>query len=82
MSDPLNTLRGPSIDGVRARSTHSVARGKPPIRLELGRVGRLLDHARRAELAAGQQPFAIILGCSDSRVPAEIVFDQGLATCS
>jgi carbonic anhydrase len=30
------------------------------------------------ELAAGQQPFAIILGCSDSRVPAEIVFDQGL----
>lgn len=34
--------------------------------------------ARRAELAAGQQPFAIILGCSDSRVPAEIVFDQGL----
>jgi carbonic anhydrase len=34
--------------------------------------------ARRIELAAGQQPFAIILGCSDSRVPAEIVFDQGL----
>ncbi len=35
-------------------------------------------HARRRELAAGQAPFAIILGCSDSRVPAEIVFDQGL----
>jgi len=34
--------------------------------------------ARRAEVAAGQEPFAIILGCSDSRVPAEIVFDQGL----
>lgn len=30
------------------------------------------------ELAGGQTPFAIILGCSDSRVPAEIVFDQGL----
>ncbi|MFZ1909611.1 MAG: carbonic anhydrase, partial [Burkholderiales bacterium] len=30
------------------------------------------------EVAAGQEPFAIILGCSDSRVPAEIVFDQGL----
>jgi carbonic anhydrase len=29
-------------------------------------------------LTAGQEPFAIILGCSDSRVPAEIVFDQGL----
>ncbi len=37
-----------------------------------------LSHTRRAELATGQQPFAIILGCSDSRVPAEIVFDQGL----
>jgi carbonic anhydrase len=33
---------------------------------------------RRAELVSGQQPFAIILGCSDSRVPAEFVFDQGL----
>lgn len=38
----------------------------------------LLSHTRRAELAAGQEPIAIILGCSDSRVPAEIVFDQGL----
>src|ERR1700683_3347495 len=34
--------------------------------------------ARRLELAAGQEPFAAILGCSDSRVPVEIVFDQGL----
>jgi carbonic anhydrase len=34
--------------------------------------------ARRVELAAGQEPFAIVLGCSDSRVPAEIVFSQGL----
>lgn len=34
--------------------------------------------SRRAELAESQEPFAIILGCSDSRVPAEIVFDQGL----
>lgn len=33
---------------------------------------------RRMELTAGQSPFAVILGCSDSRVPAEIVFDQGL----
>jgi carbonic anhydrase len=33
---------------------------------------------RRNELAAGQEPFAAILGCSDSRVPVEIVFDQGL----
>jgi len=38
----------------------------------------LTSQTRRSELAAGQEPFAIILGCSDSRVPAEIVFDQGL----
>jgi carbonic anhydrase len=38
----------------------------------------LTGHLRRSELLAGQEPFAIILGCSDSRVPAEIVFDQGL----
>jgi carbonic anhydrase len=36
------------------------------------------DETRRRELVDGQEPFAIILGCSDSRVPAEIVFDQGL----
>jgi carbonic anhydrase len=38
----------------------------------------LYSHAKRVELVSGQEPFAIILGCSDSRVPAEIVFDQGL----
>ena len=37
-----------------------------------------VTQTRRIELAEGQEPFAIILGCSDSRVPAEIVFDQGL----
>jgi carbonic anhydrase len=42
------------------------------------RSDELLSEARRSQVAAGQQPFAIILGCSDSRVPAEIVFDQGL----
>jgi carbonic anhydrase len=43
-----------------------------------GSIGGLSSRSRRAELVAGQQPFAIILGCSDSRVPAEIVFEQGL----
>lgn len=37
-----------------------------------------LSQTRRIELTSNQQPFAIVLGCSDSRVPAEIVFDQGL----
>ena len=34
-------------------------------------------HERRRSLVDGQEPFAIVLGCSDSRVPAELVFDQG-----
>ena len=36
------------------------------------------DSARRTELAGGQSPFAIILGCADSRVSPEIAFDAGL----
>lgn len=40
--------------------------------------GARTDPDRRTALVDGQAPFAVILGCSDSRVPAEIVFDQGL----
>ena len=40
--------------------------------------GVVTDSSQRLALTGGQAPFAIILGCSDSRVPAEIVFDQGL----
>lgn len=38
----------------------------------------LASQTRRGEFVAGQKPFAVILGCSDSRVPVEIVFDQGV----
>src|SRR3954447_27017055 len=38
----------------------------------------VISPRRRAELSDGQEPFATILGCSDSRVPAEFVFDQGV----
>ena len=47
-------------------------------------VAEVQDHAleveaaRRYRLVPRQEPFAIIIGCSDARVPAEIVFDQGL----
>jgi carbonic anhydrase len=37
-----------------------------------------LTQARREAVLKNQEPFAIVLGCSDSRVPASIVFDQGL----
>ena len=38
----------------------------------------ITSETRRRQLESGQAPFAIVLGCSDSRVPAELVFDQGL----
>ena len=38
----------------------------------------IVSHTRRPELPSEQAPLAIILGCSDARVPAELVFDQGL----
>jgi carbonic anhydrase len=41
-------------------------------------VETLASHTRRAAATEPQQPVAIVLGCSDARVPAEIVFDQGL----
>ena len=42
------------------------------------RSDAVVSDARRRKVADGQEPFAIILECSDSRVPAEIVFDQGV----
>ncbi|GAA1311516.1 carbonic anhydrase [Planotetraspora silvatica] len=36
------------------------------------------DATRRAEIAPGQRPFAVLFGCSDSRLAAEIIFDRGL----
>ena len=38
----------------------------------------LSDHQRREELVVAQKPMAVVLGCSDSRVPTELIFDQGL----
>lgn len=49
-------------------------------RFERGELTRILatDPEARNKLIAEQSPFAVILGCSDSRAPAEVVFDQGL----
>lgn len=41
-------------------------------------IDTLVKQTQRADFVGGQAPFAVILGCSDSRVPAEIIFDQGL----
>lgn len=43
-----------------------------------GQLDDLIDERSRLDLVEGQEPFAVILGCSDSRVPVEIIFDHGL----
>jgi carbonic anhydrase len=53
-----------------------LAGNKRFVRGRLAHPGR--DNARRAEQAEHQTPFAVVLGCSDSRVPPEIVFDEGI----
>ena len=58
----LGRLREGNRRFVESRSSASAAQGPE----------------RRAALLEKQEPFAIVLGCSDSRVPAELVFDQGL----
>ena len=68
-----------------ARSTINAAAALERLREGNGRfasnvrsIQSLISQERRAEHATVQAPFAIVLGCSDSRAPAEIVFDQGL----
>jgi carbonic anhydrase len=49
------------------------------LRFTEGHIARTSRHAvRRMELQEKQRPFAVIVGCSDSRVPPEMIFDQGL----
>ncbi len=61
-----------------AEALRRLQQGNRRFALDIGGGGRESNHQRRGELIAGQEPIAVILGCSDSRVPAEIVFDQGL----
>jgi carbonic anhydrase len=63
------------IDAVRA--LNRLREGNRHFVSSLAEGGVLSRPARRTDPDAGQEPFAIILGCSDSRVPAELVFDQG-----
>ncbi len=63
MTDPTEAL-----ERLRAGNARFVA----------NELSRDVSDVERARLTSGQEPFAVILGCSDSRVPTEVVFDQGL----
>ncbi len=63
----------PALDAL-----HRLQEGNRRFASSVRSAAALPSHDRLRELASGQEPFAIILGCADSRVPAELVFDQGL----
>jgi len=73
MRAPVQTTLTPAVDAL-AR----LREGNRRFVTNVLSLDSLLSYKKRAELANGQDPFAIVLGCSDSRVPAEMVFDQGL----
>lgn len=56
----------------------SLKEGNERFAAHVGGDETFLHQTKRTELTKTQEPIAIILGCSDARVPAEMVFDQGL----
>jgi carbonic anhydrase len=73
MTSIANATSGPTADEALARL---VAGNERFVRGQSRAVG--LQRETLADLARGQRPYATILGCSDSRVPPEWVFDAGL----
>jgi len=71
------TFEAPEIVPAR-QALERLRSGNQRFSSSVGAAAALPSHDRLRELADGQAPFAIILGCADSRVPAEIIFDQGL----
>ena len=67
-----------SIHDLSARSLKRLQEGNRRFVSGVRSMDLLTSQTRRSKLAEGQEPFAVILGCSDSRVPVELVFDQGL----
>jgi carbonic anhydrase len=83
----LAALAGCGQDATRGGTGGAVAEASDPVQRLLDGNKRYVNarrthpretSERRAAVATGQKPFAIVLGCGDSRVPPEIVFDQGL----
>ena len=76
ISAPSNTAASKQVDF--ATALQRLQDGNRRFVQDLRSIASLTTSAQRAALAAGQSPFAVILSCADSRVPSEMVFDQGL----
>ena len=69
-------MQGPQLDAEQALAR--LREGNRRFVDHVVSLEALLSHARREDHARAQRPFAVVLGCSDSRAPAEFVCDQGL----
>ncbi len=79
----LLSVSAGTIDGDKGKVVSGSEAQKKLIEGNKRYVDAMLTHPgqtteRRSEVAEGQHPFAVIVSCSDSRVPPEIIFDQGL----
>lgn len=70
LDERLEVTAAAALDRLREGNSRFVA--------GLRSLESLSSQTHRTNLTEGQTPFAVIVGCSDSRVPVEIVFDQGL----
>ena len=77
MSSPLVFPVG-SAGVTPAEALERLREGNHRFASDVRSLEALQSGSRRAQLAAVQKPFAIVLGCSDARAPAEMIFDQGL----
>jgi carbonic anhydrase len=73
----LNKIQGTTVMNSAKEALERLREGNRRFVADKSNAGTSVQ-TRRLEVVDGQEPFAIILGCSDSRVPAEMVFDQGL----
>ena len=83
LAGSLNLLPANAADGKKTELTASQAleklkKGHQDFLADKPAVKSTRDHGRRLEIARGQVPFAVLVGCSDSRVAPELLFDTGL----
>jgi carbonic anhydrase len=71
-------VTSPALPPAAAAALARLREGNRRFAANVRSLEALQGRERLAALLRGQQPFAVVLGCSDSRAPAEIVFDQGL----
>ena len=75
---PANAAEGKKTDLTPAQALEKIKKGHSDFLSDKPSLNSTRDSARRLEIARGQVPFAVLVGCSDSRVAPELLFNTGL----